>query len=106
MREWHERIVEAHLSVTDAVSHGQRLKSERYFVWQEDGRDDLAASNGHAERAVTGSTDLYTKVEFDPWAEQLGEELSSRYIAWSLVGVELEAETGFWHYSWDWTVLV
>lgn len=106
MKAWHERIVEAHLIVTEAVSHGQRLKSERYFVWQEDGSDDLAASNGHAERAVTGTTDLFTKVEFDPWADQLGEELSSRRIAWSLVGVEFEAETGFWHYSWDWTVLV
>ena len=105
MKNWHERIVEAHLSVTQAVSHGQRLKSERYFVWQEDGRDDLMAGNSHAERAVTGSTDLYTKVEFDPWAEALEEALTKQFITWNLVGVELEQETGFWHYSWDWTVL-
>lgn len=106
MKPWYERIVGAHLSVTEAVSHATRLKSERYFVWQEDGSDDLAASNGHTERAVTGSTDLYTKVEFDPWAEALGKALSREFIAWNLVGVEFEAETGFWHYSWDWTVLV
>lgn len=106
MKPWYERIVSAHLSVTQEVSHGQRLKSERYFVWQEDGSDDLAASNGHGERAVTGTTDLFTKVEFDPWAEQLGKALSREFIAWNLVGVEFEAETGFWHYSWDWTVLV
>lgn len=104
MKSWYERIVDAHLQVTNAVSHGQRMKSQRYFVWQEDGRDDLAAGNGHTETAVTGSTDLFTKVEFDPWAEALGKELTREFIAWNLVSVELETDTGFWHYSWDWTV--
>ena len=105
MKSWYERIVEAHLQVTGAVSHAQRMQSERYFVWQEDGRDDLAADNGHAEIAVTGSTDLFTKVEFDPWAKALEEALSEAGIAWELVDVVLEADTGFWHYSWDWTVI-
>lgn len=105
MKSWYERIVEAHLQVTDAVSHAQRMQSERYFVWQEDGRDDLAADNGHAEIAVTGSTDLFTKVEFDPWAKALEDALSEAGIAWELVDVVLEADTGFWHYSWDWTVI-
>ncbi|MFR0798465.1 MAG: hypothetical protein ACLSHJ_06790 [Oscillospiraceae bacterium] len=60
-------------AVTDAVSHTARLKSERYFVWQEDGSNALSADNGHAEGAVTGTTDLFTKLEFDPgsarWAK-------------------------------------
>lgn len=101
---WHERLVKAHLSVTESVSHGKRLKSERYFVWQEDGSNDLLAGNGHAEKAVTGVTDLYTKQEFDPWAEALGEALSGAGIAWNLVSVDFEEDTGFWHYSWDWEV--
>ena len=105
MKSWYERIVEAHLQVTDAVSHAQRMQSERYFVWQEDGRDDLSADNGHAEIAVTGSTDLFTKVEFDPWAKALEEALSEAGIAWELVDVVLENDTGFWHYSLDWTVI-
>lgn len=102
---WYERIVRAHLSVTDQVSHGKRIKSERYFVWQEDGTNDLAANNAHAERAVTGATDLFTKREFDPWADALGEALSSHGIIWELVTVDFEENTGFWHYSWDWEVL-
>lgn len=105
MKTWYERIIDAHLAVCDQVSHAKRLKSQRYFVWQEDGRDDLAADNGHAEIAVTGSTDLFTKVEFDPWAKALEEALSEAGIAWELVDVVLEADTGFWHYSWDWTVI-
>ena len=70
---WYERIIAAHRAVTDAVSHAARVKSERYFVWQEDGSNDLAGDNGHGERAVTGTTDLYTKQELDPWADALGE---------------------------------
>ena len=34
---WKKTIIDAHLSVTDSVSHYRRLKSDRYFVWAEDG---------------------------------------------------------------------
>lgn len=103
---WQERIINAHRAVTDAVSHGARLKSNRYFVWQEDGSRDLMGDNAHAERAVTGSTDLYTKQEFDPWVDALGEALTAAGIAWELFGTEFEPETGFWHHTWDWEVAV
>lgn len=102
---WYEQIVRAHLAVTDQVSHGKRIKSERYFVWQEDGANDLEANDAHAERAVTGTTDLFTKQEFDPWADALEKALSSHGIAWKLVSADFEENTGFWHYSWDWEVL-
>lgn len=104
MEIWSDRIVAAHLAVTTAVSHSARLKSDRYFVWQEDGANDLAANNGHGERVMTGRTDLYSKVELDPWAEALGEEFDRRGIAWELVSVDYEEETGFGHWSWDWEV--
>lgn len=102
---WYERIIAAHRAVTDAVSHAARVKSERYFVWQEDGANDLAGDNGHGERAVTGTTDLYTKQELDPWADALGESLSAYGIAWALNSVQYEADTGFTHYEWVWEVL-
>lgn len=66
MTTWYERVIAAHRAVTDAVSHAVRLKSDRYFVWQEDGSHDLPGDNGHGETAVTGTTDLFTKSEFDP----------------------------------------
>lgn len=101
---WQKKIIAAHLAVTDQVSHGQRMKSSRYFVWQEDGANDLKAGNIHAERAVTGTTDLFTKQEFDPWADQLGEALSGYGIAWYLSSVQFEEDTGFWHTEWVWEV--
>lgn len=102
---WYERIIAAHRAVTDAVSHAARVKSERYFVWQEDGSNDLAGDNGHGERAMTGTTDLYTKQELDPWADALGESFDVHGIAWALNSVQYEADTGFYHYEWVWEAL-
>ena len=101
---WQERIIAAHLAVTDAVRHGSRMKSERYFVWQEDGSNDLEANDGHAERVVTGTPDLFTRQEFAPWADELGERLSSHGIAWTLSSIQYEEDTGLWHYEWIWEV--
>lgn len=102
---WYERIVQAHRDVTDQVSHWERLKSERYFVWQEDGRNDLMADGVHAEGAVTGTTDLYTKQEFDPWVEELQEAFEVHGISWYLNSVQFEEDTGFTHYEWVWEVM-
>ena len=102
---WYERIIAAHRAVTEAVSHAARVKSERYFVWQEDGSNDLAGDNGHGERAVTGTTDLYTKQELDPWADALGESFDAHGIAWALNSVQYEADTGVYHYEWVWEAL-
>ncbi len=74
---WYEKILAAHLDVTDQVSHIERMHSDRYFVWQEDGENVLAADDSHAERAVTGTTDLFTKQEFDPWVDAFGEARSA-----------------------------
>lgn len=104
--KWYERIIQAHLAVTDNVSHIRHLNSDRYFVWQEDGEDILAASNNHAERVMEGSTDLYTKQEFDPWVEELGEVFVEAGISYSYSFIEYENDTGFYHHLWDWKVLV
>ena len=102
---WYETIIAAHTAVTDAVSHNERMKSDRYFVWGEMGQDDLEASNIHAEKAVTGYTDLYTKQEFDPWKDQIEESFDKYGIFWSLNSVQYEEETGFTHYEWYWSVV-
>lgn len=102
---WYETIIAAHTEVTKAVSHGQRLKSSRYFVWQEDGANDLETDGAHTDGAVQGTTDLFTKQEFDPWADALGESLSSYGVSWYLNSVQFEEDTGFWHYEWVWEVV-
>lgn len=100
---WYATIIAAHTAVTDKVSHARRLRSERYFVWQEDGGADLEADDLHAEKAMAGITDLYTKIEFDPWGETLGRAFdASGQIAWRLSSIDYEEDTGFWHWQWQW----
>lgn len=101
---WYEKIIAVHTTVTNAVSHGGRLKSERYFVWQEDGAQNFKANGRHVEKAVTGSTDLFTKQEFDPWKDEFETAIDASGIAWYLNSVQFEEQTGFWHYEWKWTV--
>lgn len=103
---WYEKIIAVHTAVTDAVSHGGRMKSSRYFTWQEDGTNQFSANNKCQEKAVTGTTDLFTKKEFDPWVAAFEESINNETdIAWSLNSIQFEEETGFWHYEWTWEVL-
>lgn len=102
---WYERIVSVHTAVTSNVSHFSRMQSDRYFVWQEDGANDFEADDLHAESAVTGTTDLFTKQEFDPWKDAFEAALDADgTIAWSLNSVQYEEDTGFIHYEWEWQV--
>lgn len=103
--EWHEKIIAVHLSVTDQVSHAEHMKSDRYFVWQEDGANDLEADGLHVERAITGSTDLFTKQEFDPWKEQFEAAMEASGLLWSYNSFQYEEETGYYHYEWYWEVI-
>lgn len=104
---WAQHIIEVHTDVTDAVSHVERMASERYFVWQEDGEDVFDADERHGETAVTGTTDLFTKREFDPWVRQFEESIdeSPYVLAWGLESVQFEEDTGFYHYEWAWEVI-
>lgn len=118
---WAQTIIDAHLSAaaevnsrttrrrngqpeTVAVSHAARMKSRRYFVWEEDGGNDLNADNSHVETAVTGYTDLFTGVEFDPAARALGRAFDAAGIAWEYTGCSYEPDTGLFHHTWEWEV--
>lgn len=102
---WEEKIIAVHTAVTDQVSHAKRLNSDRYFVWQEEGGDDLMLNGRHAERGQTGTTDLFTKIEFDPWKAQFERALdAAEGITWRLNSTQYEPDTGFFHYEWVWGV--
>lgn len=103
---WAQVIIDAHNQVADgAVSHAARMKSDRYFVWQEEDEDDLCADDAHDETAVTGYTDLFTKMEFDRWAREIGRAFDAAGIIWEKTGCTYEPDTGFFHHTWKWTVV-
>lgn len=111
---WAQLVIAAHLSaaleVSDreneqvAVSHAARMQSRRYFCWQEDGDNDLTADNKHDELAVTGYTDLFTGLEFDPAVQALGRAFDDAEIAWEYTGASYEPDTGLFHHTWEWEV--
>lgn len=103
---WAQTVITAHTSVAgSAVSHAGRMKSSRYFVWQEDEGNELRADNGCGERAVCGYTDLFTKREFDPWAYAIGDAFDSAGISWHKTGTTYEPDTKFFHHTWEWEVV-
>lgn len=101
---WYKTVIAVHTAVTDAVSHGKRLNSERYFVWQEERGDDFEADGRHAERGMSGTTDLFSKQEFDPWKDAFEAQLNASPLSWYLNSVQFEEDTGFWHWEWVWGV--
>lgn len=101
---WQETVIAAHTAVTDAVSHGQRLRSERYFVWQEERGEDFEANGRHVEKGMSGTTDLFSKTEFDPWKDAFEASLNRSGMSWRLNSVQFEPDTGFWHWEWVWGV--
>ncbi len=103
---WAELLVAAlNQACPGAVTYARRLKSDRYLVWQDDDHRDLNADNVHAEEAVSGYCDLFTKTPFDPWARAVGREFDAAGILWQKTGCTYEENTGYFHHSWDWTVV-
>ena len=76
-----------------------------YIVWAEDGDNDLAANNVHAERSYTGTIDLYTKTEGDPLLADIPQALESLGASYYLNSVQYEEETGLVHYEWVFEVM-
>lgn len=103
---WYEKVIDLHKVVTDKVSHVERMKSDRYFVWQEEDIGGLHGDNGYGERVVKGTTDLFTTEEFDPWVESFSQSLEESGSSWQYEFVERERETGLYHHAWEWEVLV
>lgn len=99
---WYEDVIAVHTAVTDEVSHVQRMKSKRYFVWEEDEIEDLVADNLHAEKARVIVTDLFTKFEFDSWVDEFNESLQRAGYAWRYTFVEFEEDTRLYHHQWEW----
>jgi hypothetical protein len=77
-----------------------------YMVWGEDSHGDtIYADDGKSERATSGTLDYFTKVEDDPVVKQIEDALDSDDgIAWNLISIQYEQDTGYIHYVWAWEV--
>lgn len=100
-----DMIRDALLTVTDNVSHYEAFKkTDRYIVWAEDGAHSQYGDGGMVEQVITGTIDLFTKQENDPYFDAIQSALNSIDIAWSLNSIQYEDGTGYVHYEWAWEV--
>ena len=74
-----------------------------YLVWSEDDRLDLEAGNVHAEKAWQGTADLFTTIDFDPFADAIESVLEDNGLWWSYEGTDYEEDTGLIHHQWLWS---
>lgn len=92
--------------VQDSYHYWRPVKTAPWLIWAEDGSMGLAAGNHVAEQALTGTTDYFTKDEFDPAIDDIQEAQNGlEGFAWSLNSVQYEEETELIHYEWTWSFL-
>lgn len=95
-------IKNALLGVSDAVYHFSAPPNTPppYIEWAEDGENAFMAGNRHAETAISGTIDLYTKDDSDPLRAAIPEALNNTECAWYKNSTQYEENTGLIHDEW------
>lgn len=101
---WYNDVIAVHTAVTDAVSHVQRMASDRYFVWEENDMPILYGDGKPVAWSHEIVTDLFTKTEFDTWVDDFIISLVEHGYGFSYDFVDFEPDTGFYHHQWRWYV--
>lgn len=83
-----------------AWSKGSKVLSQDHGVWAEDSENSLWADNRHAERALQGTVDWYTRKDDGVAAALIEAALDAAGAAWYLNAILYEEDTGFLHYEW------
>ena len=78
-----------------------------FAVWAEDGEDNsLNADNKKAEQEIHGTTDYYTKTEYDPVVDVIQEYFNGLdHFGWRLLNVNYDDETNTIHFEWEWWII-
>lgn len=101
-----DMIRDALLTVTDNVGHYEAFKkTDRYIVWAEDGGYSGHGDNKSTTRIMTGTIDLFTKMDNDPFFESIQSAIDGIGIAWGLNSIQYEDSTKFTHYEWSFEVV-
>lgn len=97
-------LKDALLSVMPHVwHHSAGGKGDQYIVWAEDGAGDTFEADNHCEeQVICGSVDYFSRVENDPYVEDIQASLSSADISWRLSSIQFELDSKYTHYEWRW----
>lgn len=75
-----------------------------YGVYAEDGGNDLEADGKHAEKALTGTVDYFTRDDSDTPRTTIEAALETCCV-WSLNSIQFEPDSGYIHYEWVFEVV-
>ena len=53
---------------------------------------------------ISGTIDLFTKQEYDPWVQEITRALEDAEITCRIESIQYEDETGYIHYEWRFEV--
>lgn len=78
-----------------------------YCIWAEDGEGgNVQTDNKKTEQAITGTTDYFTKTEFDPMVDKIQEAFNNvEGLFYRLNDVDRDDEEGCIHYEWTWRIV-
>lgn len=101
-----KQIGEVHKAAIPNVYHYFRTQlPPPYAIWQEVGSEQFEANNKVAEASISGSTDYFTKTEYDPAVDSIMEAFRANNFLWRLESIQYEEKTGLIHYEFVWEVL-
>ena len=103
-----KKIRDALLTVGPSVFHCQAFhKPEQYIVWAEDGDGaNVWADDTCTLQSLQGTTDYFTRTEFDPAVDAIQAALNNAEVIWRYNSVQYEQDTGYFHHEWVWEVTV
>lgn len=81
------------------ASNAKERKTD-HGVWAEDGANELYADDIHAEKAIQGTIDYFTRDDSGAPQTTIEAALNNGKIAWYLNSIQFEDDTGFIHYEW------
>lgn len=101
-----KRVRDALLTITEDPCHFEaENKGNHYIVWQEDSEgESLHADDKHEIMVISGTIDLFTKQEYDPWVQEITRALENAEITCRIESIQYEDETGYIHYEWRFEV--
>ena len=81
--------------------------SGSYIVWSEDDTIRAFGDGVAGQKAVQGTVDYFTKMEYDPIVDEIDDALQGVDLAFLDGGptIDYETKTGYIHYQWIFEVM-
>ena len=102
------RLKQLHDAMPVVMHHyGAHRPAAPYGVWAEDGDVSPGADNVRSTVILSGTTDYFTKQEFDPNVDAIQAIFDAAgWISAQINSVQYEDDTGLVHYEWAWEAVI